>query len=45
MEQLYHETNRVIQEIQQCFQELNNPKIDLSFVENTISTKIVTVNA
>ncbi|XP_037036602.1 probable Golgi SNAP receptor complex member 2 [Bradysia coprophila] len=45
MEQLYHETNRIIQETHQCFQELNNPKVDSIFVENTISTKIATVNA
>lgn len=45
MEQLYHETNRIIQETQKCFQELNNPKVDSSFVENTIATKIAAVNA
>lgn len=45
MEQLYHETNRVIQETQKYFQELNNPKADSAFIENTISTKLATVNA
>lgn len=44
MEPLYHETNRVIQEIQQCFQQLNVSQTT-SVVENQIVVKIATVNA
>lgn len=45
MEPLYHETNRLIQEIQQCFQQLNNSQSDSFSVENQILTKIASVNA
>lgn len=45
MDQLYHSTNKVIQEIQQCFQQINNPGVDAIAVENEIMTKISTVNA
>lgn len=45
MEPLYHETNRIIQEIYQTFQLLNNPQADLSNVENQIQVKIASVNA
>lgn len=45
MEPLYHETNRVIQEIQQCFQQLNVPQTNSVSVENQILVKIATVNA
>lgn len=45
MEPLYHETNRVIQEIQQCFQQLNLSQTNSVSVENQILVKIATVNA
>lgn len=45
MEALYHQTNGVIQEIQQCFQLLNQTVGDNSSVENAILTKIAAVNA
>uniref|UniRef100_A0A0K8TS74 Putative golgi snap receptor complex member 2-like protein n=1 Tax=Tabanus bromius TaxID=304241 RepID=A0A0K8TS74_TABBR len=45
MEQLYHQTNRLIQETQESFQKLNSPQIDSSLVENEIQTKITAVNA
>lgn len=45
MDLLYHETNRLIQETQECFQQLNNPQVETSAVENAIQTKIATVNA
>lgn len=45
METLYHQTNRLIQETQQCFQALNNNQTDTSAVENDILSKIATVNA
>lgn len=45
MESLYHDTNRIIQEIHQCFQQLNNPQADAGMVENQISVKIAAVNA
>ena len=45
MDALYHTTNKVIQEIQQCFQQLNNPGADWIAVENEILTKITSVNA
>lgn len=45
METLYHETNRLIQETQTLFQQLNHTNMDTSNVENHISTKIAMVNA
>lgn len=45
METLYHETNRLIQETQNLFQQLNHTNMDTSNVENNISTKIAMVNA
>lgn len=46
MEALYHETNRIIQEIQQCFQQLNTvSQANAGPVENQISVKITAVNA
>lgn len=45
MDSLYHETNRLIQETQECFQQLNNPKNEKSSVQNAIQTKIAQVNA
>lgn len=45
MDALYHQTNRIIQEIQRSFQKLNEPNIDVLAVENDIQTKIITVNA
>lgn len=45
MDALYHSTNKVIQEIQYCFQQLNAPGVDGIAVENEIMTKISAVNA
>lgn len=45
MEPLYHATNKVIHEVQQCFQQLNNPGIDTLAMENEIMTKINSINA
>lgn len=45
MEPLYHATNKLIQEIQLCFQQINNPGVDAIAVENEIMTKISAVNA
>lgn len=45
MEALYHQTNRIIQETQQCFQHLNNSTTGTNDIENEIQTKIVAVNA
>jgi len=45
MEALYHQTNRLIQETQQYFQQLNNTQNDPSVVENEIQTKLITANA
>lgn len=45
METLYHETNRIIQETQQNFHQLNDSKVDSQSVENSILTKIASVNA
>lgn len=45
MDALYHSTNKVIQEIQFCFQQLNVPGVDGIAVENEIMTKISAVNA
>ncbi|CAD7092917.1 unnamed protein product [Hermetia illucens] len=45
MDTLYHQTNRVIQEIQQHFQLLNSPQANELEVANQIQTKIVSVKA
>lgn len=45
METLYHSTNKTIQEIQQCFLQLNSPGIDVIALENEILSRINTVNA
>lgn len=45
MDSLYHDTNRLIQETQEYFQQLTNPQIETSSVENSIQTKIAQVNA
>lgn len=46
MEALYHETNRCIQDIQQCFQQLNSvTQANAGVLENQISVKITSVNA
>lgn len=44
MDQLYHSTNKIIQEIQQCFQQINTAG-DTAALENEIMTKISVVNA
>lgn len=45
MDPLYHATNKLIQEIQLCFQQINNPGVDPVVAENEIMTKISQVNA
>lgn len=45
MEPLYHETNRIINEIQQLFQQLNHAQVDSVLIENQILVKIASVNA
>lgn len=45
MEVLYHETNRIIQDIQQAFQQLNSSQVDAATVEHVILTRISAVNA
>lgn len=45
MEALYFETNRLIQDTQNCFQRLNNVHADTSEVENSILRNIAMVNA
>lgn len=45
METLYFETNRLIQDTQNCFQQLNNVNVDTSEVENNILRNIAMVNA
>jgi hypothetical protein len=45
MDELYHKTNKIIQEIQQNFQQLNSNQYDSALIENEIQTKISTVNA
>lgn len=46
MENLYHQTNRLIQETQQCFQLLNtNSNADSTHIEHDIETKLANVNA
>lgn len=45
MEALYFETNRLIQDTQSCFQQLNNVSADTSEVENNILRNIAMVNA
>lgn len=45
MEPLYHSTNKIIQEIQHSFQQLNTPGVDVLAYENEILTKIQSVNA
>lgn len=45
MESLYFETNRLIQDVQSCFQQLNNAGADTSEVESNILKNIAMVNA
>lgn len=45
METLYFETNRLIQDTQSFFQQLNNIKTDTSEVESNILRNIAIVNA
>lgn len=45
MENLYHQTNSLIQETQKCFQHLNSGHSDSTQIENEIQTKIASVNA
>lgn len=45
MESLYFETNRLIQDIQNHFQQLNNVNADTSEVEGNILRNIAMVNA
>ncbi|XP_055633045.1 probable Golgi SNAP receptor complex member 2 [Toxorhynchites rutilus septentrionalis] len=45
MEALYFQTNSLIQETQQCFQQLNNVRVDSVALEDEIHTKLATVNA
>lgn len=45
METLYFETNRLIQDTQNCFQHLNNLNADTSEIENNILRNIAMVNA
>lgn len=45
MEALYFQTNGLIQETQQCFQQLNNVRVDSVALEAEIITKLATVNA
>lgn len=44
MEALYHQTNKLVQEIQQLFQQLNNYVGDSSEIESEILKKIDEVN-
>ncbi|XP_059618135.1 probable Golgi SNAP receptor complex member 2 [Phlebotomus argentipes] len=45
MEPLYHQTNKLIQDTQECFQQLNNSQVDVASVESEILSKITAVNA
>lgn len=45
MEALYFETNRLIQDTQAFFQQLNNARTDTSEVESSILKNIAMVNA
>ncbi|XP_065079555.1 probable Golgi SNAP receptor complex member 2 [Ochlerotatus camptorhynchus] len=45
MEALYFQTNSLIQETQQCFQQLSSVRVDSVAVEADIQTKLVAVNA
>lgn len=44
METLYHQTNKLVQEIQQLLQQLNNYVGDSSSIESAILKKIDDVN-
>lgn len=44
MEALYHSTNRLIQETQECFQKLEKNPQDQDGIENEIQEKINSVN-
>lgn len=44
MEVLYHATNRLIQETQECFQKLEKSTGDQEIIENEIQEKINSVN-
>lgn len=45
MDELYHKTNKLIQDIQHSFQHLSSSQFDPVVVENEIQTKISTVSA
>ena len=45
MDQLINSTNRITDEIKQCFVLLHNRQCDEAAVEADIQTKIITVNA
>lgn len=45
MEALYFQTNGLIQETQQCFQQLSTVRVDSFAVEADIQTKLAAVNA
>lgn len=44
MEALYHATNRLIQETQECFQQLERNPTDTKSIEDEIQAKITAVN-
>ena len=46
MEALYHQTNKVVQETQHLFSQLERkpPNLDVQAVENDIETKINLIN-
>ncbi|XP_062562074.1 probable Golgi SNAP receptor complex member 2 [Armigeres subalbatus] len=45
MEALYFQTNSLIQETQQCFQQLSGVRVDSVTVEADIQTKLAAINA
>ncbi|XP_055608077.1 probable Golgi SNAP receptor complex member 2 [Uranotaenia lowii] len=45
MEALYFQTNSLIQETQQCFEQLSNTRVDTGAVEADIQTKLAAINA
>uniref|UniRef100_A0A6B2EGH9 Putative golgi snap receptor complex member 2 n=1 Tax=Phlebotomus kandelakii TaxID=1109342 RepID=A0A6B2EGH9_9DIPT len=45
MEPLYHQTNKLIQDTQECFQQLNTSHVDTASVESEIQSKIAAVNS
>lgn len=45
MEALYHQTNRLVQETQQYFQQLERKPPNVDDVENDIQSKIELINS